>query len=352
MTSPIETCYAQVRGGSRPLLMVSEGNYLLHRADNVMNLTSPSGQPVGGVYGALNMFCADYAALKPKYVAISFDVPGVNFRHKVYPEYKLNNPAEEGKEKLWVQLLMLVRLFRLLGVVTLFLRGVESDDVVSSLAAQAEDVCGEPVNTVIVTADKDIQQCVGGRVRTLNTRDKWVGTVSSVQEKFKLPPSLIAPYLALVGDSNDGIPGVPNMGPVKARQILEDFEVADLMDNNVDLGKWSKMLTPTARSNFRRDLVLATTLRNVNVSKYGPYTLRPANRAQLKEALNSLGFRKLPSLVEAQLASGLTEKSSSLFSQFSREPSAQMLTDNSDWDGLMSGLWADEHPWEDAELEK
>lgn len=336
---------------SRPLFMLLEGNYYLHRAYHTYpHFSNASGVPTGAVSGFLSMLCADYSALRPDYVAVCFDVPGVNFRHAIYDQYKLNDPLDPVNVELGIQLLILVRLVRLLGIQVLFLRGVESDDVVGALSTHADEVCGEPVNVLVFTGDKDLNQLVTKRVVTVDTRDSgWIGTPDSVKKKFGVWPNQIASYLALTGDSNDGIPGVPSIGPGKAAKLLEEFgSVPNLLKASpAQLGNWRRYLTPSALANLRRDFRLATIRTDVNVAKHGPYHLHAAHGKYLQQALNALNIRRLPSLIKAQLEAVALRSSTGLFDDGDTK-FHPLVEDSKEWDGLMGNLWEHKTAWEDA----
>ncbi|MEJ2133399.1 MAG: 5'-3' exonuclease H3TH domain-containing protein, partial [Gammaproteobacteria bacterium] len=98
--------------------------------------------------------------------------------------------------------------------------GVEADDVIGTLAREAEER-GTPV--VISTNDKDMAQLVGEHVTLVNTMMDTTTDVEGVEEKFGIPPERITDYLALVGDSVDNIPGVPKVGPKTAAKWLQQY---------------------------------------------------------------------------------------------------------------------------------
>jgi DNA polymerase-1 len=335
------------QSSGRPLFAIFEGNYYLHRAlATFPSVVTSDGIEVGAVHGLLRMIGSDLKLLRPKYVAVSFDVPGINFRHRISADYKLADPRDPANQSLHRQILIAVRLLRLIGVPTLHLAGVESDDVVGSLATQAMDLCGEDVNTIIFTGDKDINQLVTGRIRTCDTKDKtgWIGTLSTVRTKFGIDPHKIASYLAITGDENDGIAGVTGVGPKKARELLDEFDDVPGILAAAEAGslteRWAKVLTPTVLANLRRDYQLATILTDLNVGKYGPFVMHTPHVEYLNRALASLEMTQVPPFVRAQLEAAQLASAGSLFGGVSEMP-PPLVENSGEWDGLLDKLWDD-----------
>ena len=98
--------------------------------------------------------------------------------------------------------------------------GVEADDVIGTLAAQATE---KRRRTVVSTSDKDMAQLVSEYVTLVNTMSETTLDRSGVVDKFGVPPERIVDYLALMGDSVDNIPGVPKVGPKTAAKWIDRF---------------------------------------------------------------------------------------------------------------------------------
>lgn len=326
----------------KPVFQIFDGNFYLHRALHTMPpYTNKEGVPVGAVAGALSMFCADYSLLKPKYCAICFDVPGANFRHLIFEDYKKNDPSDVANYEANVQLFILVRLCRLVGFPVIFLQGVEADDTVGALAHQASTgvLFSEPANTVIQTGDKDLLQFVRTNCVTIDTRETgWLGTVKTVTGKFGVPPSQIADYLALMGDKNDNVPGLVGVGPVKARQLLAEFRsIQGILDSKTFDTRWKKIITPSSLADLRMCYALTKIRTDVNVARYGPFTLHAAHSKYLLQALSSLGINRVPPLVKAQLELASMVQSPGLFG--SSNPTSTLVENSAEWDGLSGRLW-------------
>lgn len=331
------------RRSKRPIFQIFDGNQILHRA---LHTRPPhknkEGVEIGAVGGALSLICSEYSLLQPTYVALTFDVPGRNFRHSLSDNYKFNDPAVQENKAVNTQLYILVRLMQLVGFPVLFIQGIEADDVLGALATQSQDdLFEEPVNTVLMTGDKDLGQFIGPHVICCDTKETGaVMTANRVIEKFGVPPPQIADYLALMGDANDGVAGLPGCGPQKARQLLNEFGGLHQILNIKPGGhgeKWKKMLTATNMASLRRDYALTRIRTDVAVSQYGPFQLRGCHPRYLQQALHTLDIKAPPSLVQAQLTMAALG-SDSLFDDNS-EQNKPLVEDSKEWDGLMGCLW-------------
>lgn len=203
-------------------LLLVDGSSFLYRAFYAMpSLTNSAGEPTGAIYGVVNMVRKLLADHDPGYVAIIFDAKGKTFRDDLYEQYKarrLRMPDE-----LSAQSEPLRAIIHAMGLPLLVVEGVEADDVIGTLATQANAI---DLPTFIATGDKDLAQLVSGRVKLINTNNTVLDT-QGVIEKFGIPPGLIIDYLALVGDSVDNIPGVPKVGPTTAAKWLKQYGSLD-----------------------------------------------------------------------------------------------------------------------------
>jgi DNA polymerase I len=203
----------------RPQLILVDGSSYLYRAFHAMpDLANSKGQPTGAVYGVINML----KRLKNDYpvnqVGIIFDAKGKTFRDKMYPDYKANRPSMP--DDLRGQIEPLHNLIKALGFPLLAISGVEADDVIGTLAKQAE-IMG--MDVVISTGDKDLAQLVTNHISLIDTMKNQALDISGVEEKFGVHPQQIIDYLALVGDTSDNVPGVPKVGPKTAVKWLKQY---------------------------------------------------------------------------------------------------------------------------------
>jgi DNA polymerase-1 len=111
------------------------------------------------------------------------------------------------------------------------IEGVEADDVIGTLAAQAT---AAKVDTIISTGDKDLAQLVNEHVTLINTMTNTVLDIAGVKEKFGVTPTQIVDYLTLVGDTSDNVPGVPQVGPKTAAKWLQTYDTLENLLTNID----------------------------------------------------------------------------------------------------------------------
>ena len=200
-----------------PTLLLVDGSSYLYRAFHALpDLRTSNGEPTGAVRGVLSMLRVLEADYKSDYRAVVFDAKGKTFRDDWYPEYKAHRPSMP--EDLAAQIAPLHECIRAAGWPLLMVDGVEADDVIGTLSRQATEA---GIDCVISTGDKDLTQLVNPRVRLVNTMSNEVLDEAGVKAKFGVPPERIVDYLALVGDTSDGIPGVPKVGPKTAVKWLD-----------------------------------------------------------------------------------------------------------------------------------
>ncbi len=192
----------------------------------VPELTRADGFPTNALHGWVKSLWKLADQERPDRTLVFFDQGGSQDRLLLHPEYKAQR--EEMPEALQKQIEPLKALTRAMGFVGVEIDGVESDDVLASqavaLAAQGHDV-------LIVSSDKDFAQVVNDRIKILlpppsaNPKLGWrFRDHAGVLEKFGVPPSQIADYLALVGDTSDNIPGIAGVGPKTAVKWLQQYD--------------------------------------------------------------------------------------------------------------------------------
>jgi len=206
----------------KPLILVDGSSYLYRAFHALPALNNSRGEPTGAVYGVVNMLRRLLKDYEPEHIAVVFDAKGKTFRDDLFAEYKANRPAMP--EELRSQVEPLLAIVEAMGLPLLRVPGVEADDVIGTLAKQAERA-GVP--TVISTGDKDMAQLVNEHITLTNTMTDTVLDPPGVREKFGVPPERMCDYLALVGDTIDNIPGVPKVGPKTAAKWLQQYGSLD-----------------------------------------------------------------------------------------------------------------------------
>lgn len=208
-----------------------DGTYELFRYHFALpSHVTADGQEVGatrGVAGSMLMLLEDGAT----HVGIATDHIIPSFRNELYDGYKDGSGVEP---ELASQFPLIEELLDALGFVVFPMVEYEADDALGAAAlVAAEDDRVERV--FICTPDKDLGQCVGGKVFQLDRRKGQISGVDEVKEKFGVPPESIADYLGLVGDTADGFPGLPGWGAKSAAAILAHYgHLEDIPRHPVD----------------------------------------------------------------------------------------------------------------------
>ena len=202
----------------KSLVLVDGSSYLYRAFHALPDLRSPAGEPTGAIYGVLNMLRRLVNDYKADFLGCVFDAKGKTFRDDVYPEYKANRAPMP--DDLAAQIEPLMEAIRAMGWPLLVVEGVEADDVIATLAKEAERA---GIRTVVSTGDKDLAQLVDPHVTLINTMSNETLDVPGVKAKFGVAPEQIVDYLALVGDSVDNIPGVEKVGPKTAAKWIGQY---------------------------------------------------------------------------------------------------------------------------------
>ncbi len=202
----------------KTLLLVDGSSYLYRAFHALPDLRNAAGEPTGAIYGVLNMLRRLLADYKADYLACVFDARGKTFRDEMYAQYKANRAPMP--DDLGVQVGPLLDAIRASGWPLLQIEGVEADDVIGTLAREAER---RGLRCVISTGDKDLAQLVSDRVTLVNTMSNERLDPAGVQAKFGVPPARMLDYLTLIGDSVDNVPGVDKVGPKTAAKWLEQY---------------------------------------------------------------------------------------------------------------------------------
>ncbi len=191
----------------------------------VPELTRADGFPTGALHGWVKSLWRLADQEQPLATLVFFDLGGSQDRLALHAEYKAQRA--EMPEALQKQIDPIKAFTRAMGLVGIEQDGVESDDL---LASQAVALARAGHEVLIVSADKDFAQIVDERIKILlpppsaNPKLGWrVMDAAGVKEKFGVPPSQIADYLALVGDTSDNIPGITGVGPKTAAKWLVEF---------------------------------------------------------------------------------------------------------------------------------
>ncbi|XTZ38382.1 DNA polymerase I [Salmonella enterica] len=212
-----------------PLILVDGSSYLYRAYHAFPPLTNSAGEPTGAMYGVLNMLRSLILQYQPTHAAVVFDAKGKTFRDELFEHYKSHRPPMP--DDLRAQIEPLHAMVKAMGLPLLAVTGVEADDVIGTLAREAEKM-GRPV--LISTGDKDMAQLVTPEITLINTMTNTILGPEEVVNKYGVPPELIIDFLALMGDSSDNIPGVPGVGEKTAQALLQGLGGLDRLYEESD----------------------------------------------------------------------------------------------------------------------
>ncbi len=282
-------------------LLLVDGSSFLYRAFHALpDLRNREGEPTGAIYGIVAMLRRLRADIKlgggASHGAVVFDAPGPTFRDDWYPQYKANRKAMP--EDLARQIPLIHEIVRALGWPLLMIEGIEADDVIGTLAGQAQR---RRMNTVVSTGDKDLAQLVDDHVVLVNTMTPRGGPPERLDRegviaKFGVPPERIVDYLSLVGDTVDNVPGVDKVGPKTALKWLDQYGSLEGVIAHADA------IGGAAGENLRRALDwlplaqrLVTVKTDCDLSPHlgslDELDLRPEDRERLRALFERCGFR-------------------------------------------------------------
>ncbi|MFA5993927.1 MAG: DNA polymerase I [Parcubacteria group bacterium] len=205
-------------------LVLIDGNAIIHRAYHALPpLTTKKGELVNAVYGFSSMLLKVIDDLKPDYILASFDLAGPTFRHEEFADYK--GTRVKAPDDLYAQIERVKEVTRAFNIPIYEIAGFEADDVIGTLAKQAD--AKEGLETVIVTGDLDTLQLVTEKTTVYALRrgmsDVVIYDVAKVRERYEIEPNQVVDMKGLKGDPSDNIPGVKGVGEKTAITLVKKY---------------------------------------------------------------------------------------------------------------------------------
>jgi len=287
--------------------MLLDGNSLAFRAFYALpaeNFKTQGGLTTNAVYGFTAMLINLLRDEGPTHIAAAFDVSRETFRKEKYPEYKAGRSAtpDEFRGQIDITKEVLVAL----GITVLAEAGFEADDLIATLATQAEN---EGYRVLVVTGDRDALQLVSDDVTVLypikGVSELTRFTPEAVQNKYGLTPTQYPDFAALRGDPSDNLPGIPGVGEKTATKWISEYGSLQSLVDNIDQvkGKVGDALRAhVAGVVLNRELT--ELVKDVPLAQT-PDTLRmqPWDRDQIHRLFDDLEFRVLRDRLFETLAS-------------------------------------------------
>ncbi len=276
-----------------PKLILIDGNAIFYRAFHALPLFKTSkGEYTNAIYGFLKMTFQVLKQERPDYIAVAFDSAEKTHRHLEYDGYKAQRKAPPAE--LYPQLPRLKQGLDIMNIATFELPGYEADDLIGTLATQAEKM---DFQSLIITGDKDAFQLVTDKIHVrvpISGLSKVIDySPALVKEKLGITPAQIVDYKALKGDPSDNIKGINGIGDVQAVSLLQKYEHLENIYAHID------ELTPSQRQKFeegREDALfskkLATIVREVPIDiNFEKCRFRKMSYAKVKSYLEDIEFR-------------------------------------------------------------
>ncbi|WP_197501861.1 DNA polymerase I [Mycobacterium sp. 1164985.4] len=287
--------------------MLLDGNSLAYRAFYALpaeNFKTQGGLTTNAVYGFTAMLINLLRDEAPSHIAAAFDVSRQTFRVDKYPEYKAGRSTTPDEFR--GQIDITKEVLGALGITVLAEPGFEADDIIATLATQAEQ---GGYRVLVVSGDRDSLQLVSDDVTVLYPR-KGVSeltrfTPEAVVEKYGLTPQQYPDFAALRGDPSDNLPGIPGVGEKTATKWIAEFGSLQALVDNVDTVKGK--VGDALRANLSSVVLnreLTDLVRDVPLPQT-PDTLRmqPWDRDQIHRLFDDLEFRVLRDRLFDTLAS-------------------------------------------------
>lgn len=206
-------------------LVLIDGHSILNRAFfGLPDLTNAEGLHTNAIYGFLNILFKLLEEEKPEYLAVAFDVHAPTFRHEIYSDYK--GTRKPMAEELRQQVPVMKQMLTAMGIPILERAGLEADDILGTLAKQAQE---RGLEVSLVSGDRDLLQIADTHIKIRIPKTKQGRTEmedyypADVEAAFGVNPVQFIELKALMGDTADNIPGVPKVGKVTAEGLMKEY---------------------------------------------------------------------------------------------------------------------------------
>ena len=253
------------------------------------------GMDTSAILGFTNSLFDVIKRERPDYLAVAFDKGGSQVRNDMFPDYKANR--SETPEAIKIAVPYIQNLLKALHIPVVELEGFEADDIIGTLAKQAEK---EYFQVFMVTPDKDFAQLVSDNIfmyrpaRMGNGIEIW--GIPEVQKKFEIDhPEQVIDYLGMMGDAVDNIPGLPGVGDKTAKKFLAEYgSMEALLENTHELKGKMKEKVEANKELGLLSKKLARILLDVPVQfDASSYQLSQPDIPAVKELFQELEFRRL-----------------------------------------------------------
>ena len=321
-------------------LVIIDGKSVFYRGYYAMgNLSLEDGTPTGGVYGFAGLAFEVIRKLKPDYVVVAWDKKGTSTakRSAIYPEYKAGR--KKAPDDFYEQIPLLKDFLRTLGWPLFETDGYEADDILGTLAVQANKL---GVEANLITSDLDMLQLIDENTKVFAMKrgfsDIEEFDLEYFENKYGLKQSQFLDLKALQGDSSDNIPGVPGIGPKTATQLLQEFFTLEGIYENLENIKpaWRKKLEAGKDSAFMSKKIAEIFLDAPVELNFEDADIRNFNYEEVLKMLRKLEFNSLVRKIPKEMKTGLedfetkNENQIGLFEEVLKSSEINILPESSD----------------------
>ena len=274
-------------------------------------LTNKEGRYTNAVYGFLNIMISIIEKEKPDLVGVAFDVSAPTFRHIKSADYK--GTRKGMPEELREQIPLLKKVLGSINVHLLEKEGFEADDILGTLAKQAESAGYRPV---VVSGDRDLLQITSEVIEVKIPKTKPQGTeiesyfAKDVTEKYEVSPIEFIDVKGLMGDASDNIKGVPGIGEKTAIKLIKTYQSIENLYEHIDeiTQKKLKENLITYKEQALESKMLATIVCDVPLDyAWEDFSLDLTLSEEAEELFKLLDFKKLISRLPRASASKQSE---------------------------------------------
>lgn len=281
-----------------PKLYLLDAYALIYRAYYAF-LKNPrinsKGENTSAILGFVNTLEEVIQKEQPTHLGVAFDPSGGTFRHEAYPEYKAQR--EETPEAIRFAVPIIKRLLKAYNIPVLEEPGYEADDVIGTLAHQADK---QGIETFMMTPDKDYGQLVTDHVKMYRpavgkSAEEILGPAEVSQKWGISSPTQVIDILGLMGDAVDNIPGCPGVGEKTASKLVQDFgSIENLIENTDKLKGALKEKVENNIEQIKTSKWLATIKTDVPIQlDMEKLKMEEPNQEALQKIFEELEFRTL-----------------------------------------------------------
>ena len=291
------------------LVLIDGSAYIFRAYYALPPMSRKDGTPVNAVFGFTNMLVKLIEDYREEKLIVIFDAARVNFRNKIYKEYKANRG--ETPDDLIPQFDLIKKCVKAFNIPQLEIEGFEADDIIATYSCKATKL---NIPSLIVSSDKDLMQLVNKKVKMLDPmKNKEIG-INEVLEKFGVNPDKVVQIQALTGDKVDNIPGAPGIGPKIALELINEYgNIEGLIANakKIKQEKRKKIILDSAED-IRISLKLVTLDKEINlpfeIEEIKPFVQIKNNKESINNFLQEQGFRAIQQRLENNSFINIDEK--------------------------------------------